>query len=194
MIIRKLFRFENAHIVRDCLTKRCALSINGHSYRVEVLLEANALDRAGMVMDFSRLKEQIGWFIDSFDHSIAINSHDESGYVEAMKTHSDRWVALPVNPSAEQFSRVILWVAIAAFGAAAPANFEGANREGAIAVKSVIVHETETGYAEANLADVANAQMGELHPGGFQFSDSVRADWGDPARFEKLFADDRLRR
>ncbi|GHV09310.1 6-carboxytetrahydropterin synthase QueD [Campylobacterota bacterium] len=185
MIIRKLFRFENAHIARDCLTKRCALSIHGHSYRVEVLLEANALDRAGMVMDFSRLKEIVGWFIDSFDHSIAINSHDESAYVEAMKAYSYRWVLLPVNPSAEQFARVILWVAIAAFGAA-----KAANGEGAIAVKSVIVHETETGYAEAYPADITNAQMGELLPSSFQFSVGVRADWGDPARFEKLFAND----
>ncbi|MBY0444649.1 MAG: 6-carboxytetrahydropterin synthase, partial [Burkholderiales bacterium] len=44
MLIRKLFKFENAHIVRNCSSERCRSSIHGHSYRVEVLLEANALD------------------------------------------------------------------------------------------------------------------------------------------------------
>lgn len=45
MLIRKLFRFENAHIVRGCTSRRCARSLHGHSYRVELLLEAHALDR-----------------------------------------------------------------------------------------------------------------------------------------------------
>ncbi|MEL0028882.1 MAG: 6-carboxytetrahydropterin synthase, partial [Perlucidibaca sp.] len=44
MLIRKLFRFENAHIVRNCSSDRCRRSIHGHSYQVEVLLEAHALD------------------------------------------------------------------------------------------------------------------------------------------------------
>ena len=44
MLIRKLFKFENAHIVRGCSTRRCSHSIHGHSYKVELLLEAFALD------------------------------------------------------------------------------------------------------------------------------------------------------
>ena len=52
MIIRKLFEFENAHIVRFCSSKRCKSSIHGHSYKVEVLLESKYLDNAGMVYDF----------------------------------------------------------------------------------------------------------------------------------------------
>ena len=35
MIIRKLFKFENAHIVRGCSTQRCRASLHGHSYKVE---------------------------------------------------------------------------------------------------------------------------------------------------------------
>ncbi len=42
MLIRKLFKFENAHIVRDCTTQRCSENIHGHSYKIEVLLESVA--------------------------------------------------------------------------------------------------------------------------------------------------------
>ncbi|MBP8064536.1 MAG: 6-carboxytetrahydropterin synthase QueD, partial [Acinetobacter sp.] len=31
MIIRKLFKFENAHVVRNCTSDRCKRSIHGHS-------------------------------------------------------------------------------------------------------------------------------------------------------------------
>ena len=39
MLIRKLYGFENAHIVRNCSSDRCRRSIHGHSYKVEVILE-----------------------------------------------------------------------------------------------------------------------------------------------------------
>jgi len=53
LIIRKLFKFENAHIVRECSTLRCSKNIHGHSYKVEVLLESNYLDmdRWYMILD-----------------------------------------------------------------------------------------------------------------------------------------------
>ncbi|HDN7360701.1 TPA: 6-carboxytetrahydropterin synthase [Salmonella enterica subsp. enterica serovar Agona] len=40
MLIRKRFKFENDHIVigRGCSIRRCAYSLHGHSYKVELLL------------------------------------------------------------------------------------------------------------------------------------------------------------
>lgn len=181
MIIRKLFKFENAHIVRGCLTERCRESIHGHSYKVELLLEAHALDHGQMVMDFSRVKFLIKELIDSFDHSVAIWSGDAPDYIEAIKKQSKRWVVLPVSPSAEQFARVIFMMAERIFARA-----EAINGEGAVAVHSVIVHETETGYAQAFKADVNNPKMGALNPAAFQFSQAVRADWREPDLWEKL--------
>ncbi|NOR55763.1 MAG: 6-carboxytetrahydropterin synthase QueD, partial [Sulfurovum sp.] len=107
MLIRKLFKFENAHIVRDCTTQRCSENIHGHSYKVEVLLESNYLDDGQMVYDFGLTKRYIKELIDSFDHGITLWSKDDAAYLAAMKQHSKRWVELPVSPSAEQFSRVI---------------------------------------------------------------------------------------
>ena len=110
MIIRKLFKFENAHIVRDCSTVRCSTSIHGHSYKVEVLLESNYLDNGQMVYDFGLMKKNIKDLIDSFDHAITIWDKDDMDYIQEMKNHSNRWVELPVSPSAEQFSRVFFLI------------------------------------------------------------------------------------
>lgn len=70
MLIRKLFKFENAHIVRNCTSDRCKRSIHGHSYKVELLLKASKLDHGQMVYDFGLLKGVIKDLYDSFDHAI----------------------------------------------------------------------------------------------------------------------------
>ena len=99
MIIRKMFKFENAHIVRFCSSKRCKTSIHGHSYRAEILLESNFLDNAGMVYDFGLMKREIGCIIDSFDHCTTIFSGDEAQYKNDLKKHSARWVEIPPQSS-----------------------------------------------------------------------------------------------
>lgn len=44
MIIRKQFKFEGAHIVRNCTSQRCRENIHGHSYIVEVFITSDKLD------------------------------------------------------------------------------------------------------------------------------------------------------
>ncbi|MEA3371400.1 MAG: 6-carboxytetrahydropterin synthase, partial [Campylobacterota bacterium] len=100
MIIRKLFKFENAHIVRGCSSVKCRESIHGHSYKVELLFESNFLDNGQMVYDFGLMKQNMKALVESFDHAIAFWSGDSSEYLKDMKKHSDRWVELPVSPSA----------------------------------------------------------------------------------------------
>ncbi|MDU5326656.1 6-pyruvoyl trahydropterin synthase family protein, partial [Campylobacter ureolyticus] len=80
MIIRKIYDFENAHIVRFCSSKRCRTSIHGHSYRCEVMLNSNFLDNAGMVYDFGLMKQGIKVIIDSFDHATTLFSGDSDEY------------------------------------------------------------------------------------------------------------------
>lgn len=81
MLIRKLFRFENAHIVRGCTSRRCARSLHGHSYRVELLLEAHALDHGQMVYDFGLLKGGVRELIDVFDHALSFWDGDDPEYI-----------------------------------------------------------------------------------------------------------------
>ena len=51
---------------------------------------------------------------------------------------------------------------------------------------SVIVHETDTGYAQSFLEDIENEQMGLLNLDQIEFSEQVQAEWTDPDMFSKL--------
>jgi len=181
MLIRKLFKFENAHIVRNCSSDRCKYSLHGHSYKVEVLFQSNFLDNGQMVLDFGLTKGDIKDLIDSFDHSVAIWSGDDPDYIADMKKHSLRWVELPVSPSAEQFSRVIFKMTEMVLE-----RMDLKNGEREISVQSVIVHETDTGYAQCFKEDVENPQMGPIDPKMIRFSEQVRSEWKNPALWEKL--------
>jgi 6-pyruvoyltetrahydropterin/6-carboxytetrahydropterin synthase len=172
VIIRKLFKFENAHIVRNCSSMRCAKSIHGHSYLVEVLLEAESLDKGQMVYDFGLLKTTVGTFIDSFDHATAFWNRDDPEYIEAIKKFSDRWISMTVSPSAEQFARFFFVMVQEII-----AKTEKMNGEAKISVNSVIVHETATGYAQAFAHDVDGIFTNDVihHT---EYSDQVIKEWG----------------
>ncbi len=181
MIIRKMFKFENAHIVRQCTSQKCRESIHGHSYKAEILLESNFLDNGHMVYDFGLMKREIKDIIDSFDHSVSIWNRDNPAYILAIKEHSERWVSLPVSPSAEQLSRV-LFVLIDKF---LKLN-QMVNGEKEIKLHSVIIHETDTGYAQCFQEDAYNVNMGEINISDISFSDEVRSSWNDSNLHQKL--------
>jgi len=183
MVIRKLFKFENAHIVRGCSTVRCRSSIHGHSYKVELLFESNFLDNGQMVYDFGLMKQNMKDIIDSFDHSISLWRDDTDEYRKDMKQHSSRWVSLPVSPSAEQLSRV-LFILIEKLLSLTSTQ----NGEKNVSLQSVIVHETETGYAQCFHEDAHSKQMGLINIEDIEFSSGVQEDWHDQELFEKLLA------
>jgi 6-pyruvoyltetrahydropterin/6-carboxytetrahydropterin synthase len=187
MIIRKMFKFENAHVVRGCSTVKCRSSIHGHSYKVELLFESNFLDNGQMVYDFGLMKQNMKELIDVFDHSIALWSGDDKAYIEAMKQHSARWVELPVSPSAEQFSRVIFVMIAKLLSLTSTVNGE---RE--VKLHSVIVHETETGYAQCFMEDAYSKEMGEIDLREIVFSKQIEQDFSDSLLFEKIKSDERF--
>ena len=181
MLIRKLFRFENAHIVRNCSSQRCSRSIHGHSYQIEIILEAHALDNGQMVYDFGLLKGHIKDLIDSFDHAIAFWDKDEAEYIDYCKKFSARWISLPVSPSAEQFSRVFFVLIDAMLKQTTMQNGEAD-----VVLHSVIVHETQTGYAQCFKADIDNPRMGLIELANIIFSTQVCNEWSDTKMYDKL--------
>jgi len=181
MIIRKLFKFENAHIVRGCTTKRCSENLHGHSYKVEVLLESNYLDHGQMVYDFGLTKLTIKELIDSFDHAVTLWSGDDADYLAQMKRFSARWVELPVSPSAEQFSRVFFLMVERVLACT-----QMQNGERDVRVHSIIVHETDTGYAQCFKDDAHSTLMGPIALESIVFSPQVQAEWSSPDIWERL--------
>ena len=171
MIIRKLFSFEGAHIVRNCTTQRCARSIHGHSYKVEILLEADSLDHGQMVYDFGLMKADMRAIVDAFDHTLVFWNDDDPDYIAACIQHSLRWIGLPVSPSAEQLARVFFVLIEQVLK-----QTEMHNGEGEITLHSVIVHETATGYAQCFAKDAHNPRMGIITRESIRWSEQVRLE------------------
>ena len=188
MLIRKLFKFENAHIVRDCTTQRCSENIHGHSYKIEVLLESNYLDNGQMVYDFGLTKRTIKELIDSFDHAITLWSGDDAKYIEAMKKYSNRWIELPVSPSAEQFSRVIYLIVERIL---ACTDMQNGERE--VKLHSIIVHETETGYAQGFKEDAHSSLMGKIVLEEITFSEQVQSEWSQRDIWSRLLKHEQIK-
>ncbi len=187
MIIRKLFKFENAHIVRKCSSRRCSKSIHGHSYKVEVKLSSNFLDNGEMVYDFGLTKIYIKDIIDSFDHAITLWAKDDKEYLEFAKKFSERWIILPLNPSAEQFSRIFFVIIDKILNL-----LEFKNSEKNVTLHSIIVHETDTGYAECFREDAFNKNMGEIRLEEIIFSDRIKKEWRDNALWDKILNNQKL--
>ena len=187
MIIRKLFKFENAHIVRGCSTVRCRSSVHGHSYKVELLFESNFLDNGQMIYDFGLMKQNMKALIDSFDHAISIWNQDDKEYINDMKKYSDRWVELPVSPSAEQLSRVIFVIINKLLTLTS-----AINGEKNVQLDSIIVHETETGYAQCFSKDAYSENMGVIDLDAIIFSDAIKEDWSDIELWEKVKRGDKF--
>jgi len=181
MIIRKMFKFENAHIVRGCSTQKCRSSLHGHSYKVELLFESNFLDNGQMVYDFGPMKQNMKELIDAFDHGVSIWSGDEAEYIEDMKKHSQRWIELPVSPSCEQFSRVFFVMIDRLLQLTNTVNGE---RE--VKLHSIIVHETATGYAQAFSYDAYSKEMGYIDLESIVFSRAVVDDFSDKDLWERV--------
>ena len=187
MIIRKLFKFENAHIVRFCSTRRCSENIHGHSYKAEVLLESNYLDNGQMVYDFGLTKVYIKEIIDSFDHAITLWSKDNKEYITDMKKHSSRWIELPVSPSAEQFSRLFFVIIDKILQLT-----KMQNNEKDVKLHSIIVHETDTGYAQCFRDDAYNKNMGLIDLKEIIFSKQIQSEWNHKDMWQKIINNNTL--
>ena len=187
MIIRKLFKFENAHIVRGCSTVKCRSSLHGHSYKVELLFESNFLDNGQMIYDFGLMKQNMKALVESFDHSITLWSEDDKEYLKDMKKHSLRWIELPVSPSAEQFSRVIYVLIDKLLKLTA-----SVNGEKDVKLNSIIVHETDSGYTQCFRDDAYSKNMGQIDLKDIIFSDEVMNDWQDNELFLKIKNDEKF--
>ena len=178
MIIRKLFKFEGAHIVRNCSSVRCKKSIHGHSYVVEVFFKSDGFDHGMMVMDFGLMKGTIKDFIDGFDHAYSLWSKESEDFKNFMITNSDRWIEMPVSPSAEAYSLMFFKVIDAIVKAT-----EFNNGEKNVQLYSVRVHETTTGYAESFREDLEWCDF-ELED--IKISDGIKSEFKDEKMFEKL--------
>ena len=158
MVIRKLYRIESAHIVRNAFSKRCSHSYHGHSGVIEVFLKSGELDNAGMIFDFGALKNTIGSFIDMFDHSIHLWREDKPENIRFFTEENDRYIILPCNPTAENYC-VLFRDCINEI----LRKIKNVNGEVGVYCSGVRYHETATGYAESDESDPIKFSLKDIN-------------------------------
>ena len=111
MIINKSFEFRSGHIVRDCTSDRCSLSLHGHTYKAKIFIEGSALDKAGMLMDFGIFKFNIKKFVDLLDNSLMLYKEEtDENYLHLADSLSanNKIITTEWNPTAENISKWFL--------------------------------------------------------------------------------------
>ena len=102
-------KFDAAHQLRE-YNGKCA-NIHGHTWNVEVYLQGNILNKEGMLIDFSKVKELLEEEINKYDHRlinevepfIVINPTAENIACEIYKNLKKR---IPQNVS---IAKVAVW-------------------------------------------------------------------------------------
>ena len=80
--------------------------LHGHNGKAVIVLEADALDRLGMVVDFSQVKRVVGGWIDStLDHKMILHRDDPA--LPFLKQQNEPVFVVDVNPTAESIARLI---------------------------------------------------------------------------------------
>lgn len=177
MIIRKQFKFEGAHIVRNCTSRRCRENIHGHSYIAEVFITSDRLDRGYMVMDFCRL-DKVKEFIESFDHTYSLWTEEEEELKDFIRKYNCRVAEIPVSPSAEGYALLFFYVIDRVLQ-----QMNRVNGEGHIRLHSVRIHETVTGYAEAFREDL---ELVKFRMEDIRFSEGIISEWKTTDWWEQL--------
>lgn len=144
--ICKIFEIENGHM----LSKHPDLCRfpHGHSRRVEVVLEADTLDKNDMVCDFKALKEALSDYLKTLDHAICVNTQDPH-FEELRTAYGDRVVAFEaLDPTTEVMAKTIhdaLKHKLSAYVANPAAKYPITSRP---RIASVRVWETSCSWAE----------------------------------------------
>lgn len=116
--ITRIFGFDSGHRVLGHESK-CA-HLHGHRYTAEVTVAATELDSLGRVIDFSKVKEVVGGWIDEhWDHNMILHPNDplrrlvcELPLLQADKiTGAKPFFVLDCNPTAENLSRYLFRIA-----------------------------------------------------------------------------------
>jgi 6-pyruvoyltetrahydropterin/6-carboxytetrahydropterin synthase len=86
--------------------------LHGHNGRAVITLETADLDRLGMVVDFTLLKNAIGGWIDEhLDHKMLLHKDDPA--LPLLRAQGEPVHVLDVNPTAEAIARLIFDVTAA---------------------------------------------------------------------------------
>jgi 6-pyruvoyltetrahydropterin/6-carboxytetrahydropterin synthase len=102
--VTREIRFCYGHRLLDYAGK--CRHLHGHNGRAVITLEAPHLDPLGMVVDFARLKEVLGsWINEALDHRMLLHENDPA--LPLLRQLGEPVYRMTVNPTAENIARLI---------------------------------------------------------------------------------------
>lgn len=149
--IRKRFTFEAAHQLITAYTKACYECIHGHSYTVEMFIDAERLDKRGMVLDFGELKAFKDRVMAQWDHGLILHISKRHLYqplIDAGHLKREKVTFLDDNPTAETMARILFYQLEEHVECDREEEGHIAMKTRGVHVAAVKIHETSTGWAE----------------------------------------------
>jgi 6-pyruvoyltetrahydropterin/6-carboxytetrahydropterin synthase len=103
MEIYKEFHFEAAHLLPNVPAGHKCARLHGHSFHVRLVVEGDAPEPAGWVMDFAELKSVFKPIYEQLDHHYL---NDIAGLENPTSENIARWIWNKLKPGLPLLSRV----------------------------------------------------------------------------------------
>ena len=179
MVIRKTFKSETAHCLKNPYSDRCK-NLHGHHYLYEVFLQSDICDDGGMVTDFGFVKKYISYVFDSFDHAVVINKNRPEEFKQFFKDNFGRVIITPWESTAELQSLYFYMMCNKVVEYLNKFNL-WENGETGVTIRKVRVHETDTGFAEFTAGDYnhfnKNNNVNDMLK--VEFTECIQNDWSE---------------
>jgi len=144
--IRKKYRVEYAHQLKNAFTECCFKTIHGHSGVVELFFSSESLDQNNMVVDFGEISSKIKTYLmDMFDHALFMPNTLDKQYLDTLGEFNEKLTIVDENPTAEYFARLMFLQITELLN-------KGTEPTNHWHLKKVRFHETESGYAEYSVS------------------------------------------
>ncbi len=108
--LKVVSRFAAAHQLQ-MVTKKCE-NLHGHNWRVEAYLSGQELNAAGVLMDFTEIKQHLSSIIDTLDHKFLNDLewfHDKNPSSENIARYIAMELAARIPDSKAKVCRVSVW-------------------------------------------------------------------------------------
>jgi 6-pyruvoyltetrahydropterin/6-carboxytetrahydropterin synthase len=102
--VTREFEFCFGHRLRDYPGK--CRHLHGHNAKLAVTLEAESLDRLGMVVDFVEIKRVLaGWIDETLDHTLLL--HKDDPLVKTLQAAGEKVLPLDATPTTENLAKLV---------------------------------------------------------------------------------------
>lgn len=142
--IRKQFKFEMAHQLKDSYSAACHENLHGHSYVLELYFSSENVIKNGMVVDFGEVKDVIGDYVNSWDHSLTMPVFFDKEYLDILGRYTKKMRITSYNPTAENMAKAMFNEITKMINEYQEKTY----RKVEWTLSKVRLHETTTGWAE----------------------------------------------